>query len=38
MDAEEHLHGALADPYRIEGPIGRGGMATVDARGPSAHR
>lgn len=29
MDTEERLRRALADRYRIEGQIGRGGMATV---------
>lgn len=28
-DVEEGLEAALADRYRIEGEIGRGGMATV---------
>jgi serine/threonine-protein kinase len=29
MEHEERLRAALADRYRVEGEIGRGGMATV---------
>lgn len=29
QDTEDRLRGALADRYRIEGEIGRGGVATV---------